>query len=125
MIVGFGAWLLLPSIGITLPLVWSLLFGALIAPTDPVAVIGILRASRAPADLEVIVSGESLFNDGVGITFFLLLLGAATRGTWPSAQTALLAFAHEAVGGLAFGLVLGACAFFVLRSVDEYGVKCS
>jgi len=123
LIVGFGTWLMLPWIGIRLPLAWSLLFGALIAPTDPVAVIGIMRASRAPADLEIIVSGESLFNDGVGITFFLLLLGAATQGTWPSAQTALLAFAHEALGGLVFGVALGACAFLVLRSVDEYAVE--
>ncbi|WP_042300036.1 cation:proton antiporter [Paraburkholderia kururiensis] len=123
LIVGFGTWLLLPSIGVRLPLVWSLLFGALIAPTDPVAVIGILRASRAPPELEVIVSGESLFNDGVGITFFLLLLGVVTQGAWPSAETALLTFAHEAAGGLAFGVLLGACAFFVLRPVDEYGVE--
>lgn len=123
LIVGFGTWLLLPSIGIRLPIVWSLLFGALIAPTDPVAVIGILRASRAPPELEIIVSGESLFNDGVGITFFLLLLGVVTQGAWPSAGRALLTLAHEAAGGLVFGVVLGACAFFVLRSVDEYGVE--
>lgn len=122
-IVGIGAWLLLPLIGIHLSLVWSLLFGALISPTDPVAVIGILRESGASPDLEVIVTGESLFNDGVGITLFTLLLAAMAHATLPSAAMAMLTFAREALGGLALGALLAACAFFVLRSVDRYEVE--
>lgn len=123
LIVGIGAWLLLPFIGIHLPLVWSLLFGALISPTDPVAVIGILRESGASPDLEVIVTGESLFNDGVGITLFTLLLAAIGQSTLPSAAMAMLTFAREALGGLALGALLAASAFFVLRSVDRYEVE--
>jgi len=123
LIVGIGAWLLLPFIGLSLPLAWSLLFGALISPTDPVAVIGILRESRASADLEVIVTGESLFNDGVGITLFTLLLAAIPQAALPSAATAMLTFAREALGGLALGALLATAAFFVLRSVDKYEVE--
>lgn len=123
LIVGFCAWLLLPLVGAPLPLLWCLLFGALISPTDPVAVIGILRGAHASADLEVIVVGESLFNDGIGITLFTLMLTAAVRATLPSLETAALTFLREAVGGFALGGLLGAFAFLVLRSVDQYEVE--
>ncbi len=67
LVIGFAMWLALPFIGITLPLIHCLLFGALISPTDPVAVIGILKSAGAPRNLETVICGESLFNDGVGV----------------------------------------------------------
>lgn len=72
--VGIGMWLVLPLIGLDLPLMYCLLFGALISPTDPIAVMGILKSANAPKELELVIAGESLFNDGVGVVIFSLLL---------------------------------------------------
>jgi len=73
--VGFGSWLVLPWAGLNLPLIYCLLFGALISPTDPIAVMGILKTAGAPKELELVIAGESLFNDGVGVVIFSLLVG--------------------------------------------------
>lgn len=75
LIVGFALWWFLPLVGIELSLIHCLVFGALISPTDPIAVMGILKSAKAPKNLELVISGESLFNDGVGVVLFSMLLG--------------------------------------------------
>lgn len=121
--VGYGTWLALPWVGLHLPLVYCLLFGALISPTDPVAVMGILKTAGAPKNLELVIAGESLFNDGVGVVLFALLLGMLTSGDAPTVKHGLELMLQEAGGGLLFGLVLGYVTFRLLRSVDNYEVE--
>ena len=121
--VGFAMWWVLPLIGAELPLIHCLLFGALISPTDPIAVMGILKTAGAPKELEVVMAGESLFNDGIGVVVFSLLLGVLASGTTPTAVDAAKLLAHEAGGGILFGLVLGYVTFRMLRSVDNYQVE--
>ena len=125
-LVGFGMWLLLPLLGLDLELIHCLLFGALISPTDPIAVIGILKTAGAPRSLETKIAGESLFNDGVGVVVFLALLGVAGLGTTHGEVTAgnvAILFVQEAFGGAAFGLAVGYVAYLMLRSVDDYQVE--
>jgi monovalent cation:H+ antiporter, CPA1 family len=121
--VGFGTWLILPWVGIEMPLLYCLLFGALISPTDPIAVMGILKTAGAPRNLELVIAGESLFNDGVGVVIFSLLLGALVSGTTPTVGDGLRLLAHEAGGGLVFGLVLGFITVALLKSIDQYQVE--
>jgi len=121
--VGGGLWLALPWVGLELPLLHCLLFGALISPTDPIAVMGILKTAGAPKNLELVIAGESLFNDGVGVVIFTLLAGVLASGATPTPAQALELFAHEALGGLLFGAVLGWATFQLLRSVDNYQVE--
>ncbi|MFD2111337.1 cation:proton antiporter [Thiorhodococcus fuscus] len=121
--VGFGIWLALSWVGLELPVVFCLLFGALISPTDPIAVMGILKTAGAPKQLELVIAGESLFNDGVGVVIFSLLLGMLASGTIPSVGEGLLMLLHEAGGGLLFGLALGYLTFRLLKSLDSYQVE--
>jgi CPA1 family monovalent cation:H+ antiporter len=121
--VGFGAWVALPWVGLDLPLIYCLLFGALISPTDPIAVMGILKTAGAPKNLELVIAGESLFNDGVGVVIFSLLLGMLVSGSSPTAAQGLTLLLREAGGGIVFGLVLGYITFRLLRSVDNYQVE--
>lgn len=123
LVVGYALWWLLPLLGIELPLLYCLLFGALISPTDPIAVMGILKSAGAPRNLELVIAGESLFNDGVGVVIFALLLGMLARGSAPDAGTALHLLLTEAGGGVLFGLALGFVTFHLLRSVDQYQVE--
>jgi CPA1 family monovalent cation:H+ antiporter len=123
LIVGLGLSWALPWAGIDLPLMYCLLFGALISPTDPIAVMGILKSAGAPKNLELVIAGESLFNDGVGVVIFALLLGMLASGTAPTAGSALALLAREAGGGILFGLVLGYVTYRLLKSVDEYQVE--
>jgi CPA1 family monovalent cation:H+ antiporter len=122
-LVGSALYVLLPLAGISLPYVWCLVFGALISPTDPIAVLGILKGAKVPKSLELKVSGESLFNDGVGVVIFLALLEIATREVHVSAGAIGALFAVEAVGGLLLGLGLGLIAYRMLKSVDNYQVE--
>jgi|RhiMethySRZTD1v2_1073278.scaffolds.fasta_scaffold89193_2 CPA1 family monovalent cation:H+ antiporter len=122
-IVGFGLWIALPFVGVAPPLSYCLLFGALISPTDPIAVIGILKSAGAPKDLEVVITGESLFNDGVGVVLFSLLLGVLATGTAPTFGEGAMVVLREAGGGLAFGVALGYVTFRLLKSVDNYQVE--
>ena len=121
--VGFGTWFALPWAGLSLPLLYCLLFGALISPTDPIAVMGILKTAGAPKNLELVIAGESLFNDGVGVVIFSLLLGALASGTTPTSGEGLHLLLREAGGGLLFGLVLGYVTFRLLKSIDSYQVE--
>lgn len=122
-IVGLGAWGALPWFGIELPLIYCLIFGALISPTDPIAVMGILKTAGVPKNLELVISGESLFNDGVGVVIFSLLIGVLTMGATPSLEQGVTLLLREAGGGLLYGLVLGYITFRFLRSVDNYQVE--
>ncbi len=121
--VGYGMWFALPLLGLHLPLIYCLLFGALISPTDPIAVMGILKSAHAPKELELVIAGESLFNDGVGVVIFSLLLGMLASGVAPTTNQALQLLVHEAGGGVLFGLLLGYVTFRLLRSVDNYQVE--
>jgi CPA1 family monovalent cation:H+ antiporter len=121
-LVGIGSYFVLGALGLDIALVHCLLFGALISPTDPIAVLGILKAARAPKSLEVTITGESLFNDGVGVVFFLAILGVAA-GDEVNAGTLARLFVQEAIGGIVFGLVIGYVGFRLLRSIDQYSVE--
>ncbi len=102
LLVGVLMWWVLPLVGMPLPFLYCLLFGALISPTDPIAVMGILKSAKAPKNLELVIAGESLFNDGVGVVIFALLLGVLASGTTPTVGAAFQLLLHEAGGGLVF-----------------------
>jgi len=122
--VGCGLYLLLPVFGLPLEFIYCLLFGSLISPTDPIAVLGILTKSGLPKALETDIVGESLFNDGVGVVLFATVLSVATAGADavdPGRVLALLL--REGVGGLALGAGLGYAAYRLLRNVDDYRVE--
>ena len=125
-LIGGGIWLAFDLVDLGLPLIYCLLFGALISPTDPVAVLGILKTAKVPASLEAKIAGESLFNDGVGVVVFVILLAMATSdGDGASMDVLAIAtlFLREAVGGAVLGLAAGAIAFWALRSIDEYNLE--
>jgi CPA1 family monovalent cation:H+ antiporter len=116
-----GYWLF-QWVGLPLPFLYCLLFGALISPTDPIAVMGVLRQAKMPKALEMKIVGESLFNDGVGVVIFLVVLNLLPKAS-VGALDVLALFAQEALGGAALGLVLGYVAFRMLCSVDNYQVE--
>jgi len=123
LLVGGGSYVMFWLLGFDVPLIYCLLFGALIAPTDPIAVLGILKSAGAPKSLETKITGESLFNDGVAVVTFLVLLEIATGGAQVTIGSTLALFLHEAVGGLMLGLIAGGIAFLMLRQVDNYQVE--
>ncbi len=110
-------------LGLQLSYAWCLLFGALISPTDPVSVLGILKDAKVPHSLETQITGESLFNDGIGIVAFIVLQEIAVGGHEASAGHIMRLFLEEAVGGALFGLVIGWVTYRLLKSVDNYRVE--
>lgn len=123
LIIAALTWYVLDKLGIAMPFVYCLLFGALISPTDPIAVMGILKTTNAPKTLATKIAGESLFNDGVAVVVFIVLLGIATGGQDLSAGHVALLFAEEVVGGVLFGLLIGWLTYSLLKSVDNYQVE--
>ena len=119
-LVGVGTYGLLQLAGVGLPLLPCLLFGALIAPTDPIAVLSILKTTDLDKNIETNLAGESLFNDGFGVVVFVTLLELATPGKTPSAGSAALLLLREAGGGLLAGLVLGYVGYRLIKTVDHF-----
>ncbi len=109
--------------GLHVPFLWCLVFGSLISPTDPVAVLGILKKVGVPKSLETKITGESLFNDGVGVVVYLVLVGVAVGSSEASAGSISLLFLEEVGGGLLLGAVLGYVAYRMLKSIDNYQVE--
>lgn len=122
-LVGTIVYLLLPILGIEMKYIHCLLFGALISPTDPVAVLGIMKKAGVSKSLETKITGESLFNDGIGVVLFLALLGIATGEKEFSAGQITHLFLFEAVGGMLFGAVLGLAGFQMLKVIDNYQIE--
>jgi CPA1 family monovalent cation:H+ antiporter len=122
-IVGILSWGVFTLLGLNIGFIYCLLFGALISPTDPIAVLGILKKAKTPKSLEVIIVGESLFNDGVGVVVFLVLLEMTGVGHDPGLAGVFLLFLQEAIGGGFLGFGAGLLAYWMLKQVDNYQVE--
>ncbi len=122
-LVGSLFWLAGLLFGVEMPFIYALLFGALISPTDPIAVMGLLKQAKAAKSLEIKIVGESLFNDGVGVVIFLTIFAIAVEGTQPTVPGVTMYLLLEAGGGTLLGLAMGYAAFLLLRSVDNYQVE--
>ncbi len=118
-VIGFCTYQVLNSVGLNVNILYCFLFGALISPTDPIAVMGILRKAGAPKNLRVTIVGESLFNDGTAIVAFTILLAIIISGSDPTIASVALLFAQEAVGGILFGAFIGLITVLLLRTIDE------
>lgn len=123
LLVGIALWKLLPMVDIPLSLGYCLVFGALISPTDAVAVSGALKSANAPKQLEAIISGESLFNDGVGVVLFSLAMSIVETGHQPGLREGFLLLLREGGGGIAMGLLLGHVLYRLLKDVQNYQVE--
>lgn len=120
-IVGGLMYYITRAVGHEIDFIYCLLFGALIAPTDPIAVLGILKDANAPKKLEVKIVGESLFNDGVGVVIFLVIFEVASKGIDSvGAEEVGLLFFEEVFGGIGLGLLAGWLGFKLMKSIDHY-----
>jgi len=123
--IGTAMYFILKVIGLSMSYMYCLIFGALISPTDPVAVLAVLKSVGAPKKLETKIAGESLFNDGVGVVVFIVLVSLAAEGGGHgvSVGEVLLLFVEEALGGVVFGVVIGYIAYRLLKKVDDHSVE--
>ncbi|MEO6346875.1 MAG: sodium:proton antiporter [Aquaticitalea sp.] len=123
-LVGTGMYYVLQLIGLQVEFIYCLLFGALISPTDPIAVLGILKKANAPKRLETKIVGESLFNDGVGVVVFLTIFSIASA---PGASLELMdiakLFGREVIGGIVLGLFMGYGTYKLLKAIDNYEIE--
>ena len=122
-VVALAAYASARLLGLPLGFAYCLVFGAIVAPTDPVAVIGILRRSGVAAGLRALIAGESLFNDGFAVVVFATLAGLAAGSVPLHAGELALFLIREALGGAALGLALGWVGYLALRSIDSYQVE--
>ncbi|HVY90483.1 MAG TPA: sodium:proton antiporter [Hyphomonadaceae bacterium] len=122
LVVGAGLYWIARLAGFTLDFTWCLVFGALISPTDPVAVLGAMKNSATPRGLQATVAGESLFNDGVGVVVFSIVLTAAMGNDLSPANAATM-FLVEALGGAALGLAVGYVGYLAMKAIDDYPVE--
>src|SRR5687768_5590852 len=123
LVAGGALWWIFGALGLPIPLIWCLVFGALISPTDPIAVLGILKSARAEKSLAAKMAGESLLNDGFGIVLFVLFLGIAMGGEEASFGSVSALFAREVFGGALFGLAIGYAAYRLFAGLDSYEVE--
>src|ERR1700752_1185124 len=119
----FGSimWAVFKMFNYPIDYIYCLLFGALVSPTDPIAVIGILKSSNMPKEIEATIKGESLFNDGVGVVFFVTISQVISLGLENlSALDVLFLFGREVIGGIVLGLALGYATYYFIRKIDHY-----
>lgn len=123
-LIGGSVYFVFMAIDLQVKFIYCLLFGALISPTDPIAVLGILKKAGAPKKLEIKIVGESLFNDGVGVVIFLTIFGLASgSGNGFSMNEVLELFVVEVFGGLLLGGLLGWLTYRLMRSIDDYNIE--
>ncbi|WP_031763483.1 cation:proton antiporter, partial [Pseudomonas aeruginosa] len=122
-VIGGLAYYTFPLFGWQVDFIYCLLFGALISPTDPIAVLGILKSAGAPKPLATTIVGESLFNDGTAVVVFAIILGILQLGEAPTVSATAILFVQEAIGGVVFGAVLGYGVFVMMRGIDQYQVE--
>ncbi|MEX0272893.1 MAG: cation:proton antiporter, partial [Flavobacteriaceae bacterium] len=123
-LIGAFLFYLLPLLGLEVDFIYCLLFGALISPTDPIAVLGILKKAGVPKKLETKIVGESLFNDGVGVVLFLTIFEVAFSGAETlDAVHILELFAREVLGGIALGFAMGWLAYYLMKKIDNYQIE--
>ena len=123
-LVGVLMYVLMPILGVEVDFIYCLLFGSLISPTDPIAVLGILKKAKAPKNLESKIVGESLFNDGVGVVVFLTIFSVVSSpGSGFEPMPILKLFVQEVLGGIVLGLVLGYGTYKLLKAIDDYEVE--
>lgn len=123
LMVGGGLYALSRLTGIDVPLIWCFVFGAIVSPTDPVAVMGVLKTARVPPTLQATIAGESLFNDGVGVVIFSILLASAVGGDAFSLFHAGELFLVEALGGALLGGLIGWIGYRAMKAIDDYSVE--
>lgn len=122
-IVSVVAYYVFNGLGIEISYMYCLVFGVLISPTDPIAVMGILKKIGAPKSIEVKITGESLFNDGIAVVLFIVVLQLAIGEQEATFSYISMLFVKEAIGGAVYGLIIGYTAFLLLRAVDDYHVE--
>lgn len=124
LLVGLLSWTLFILLNIEIPFIYCLLFGALISPTDPIAVLGILKKAGAPKKLKTLITGESLFNDGIGVVVFITILSVATGSSHSSDHFSVVKLlVVEAGGGILYGIGLGYLSYTLIKKIDNYHVE--
>ncbi len=116
---GGAMWFVFPLAGVSVPLIWCIVLGAILAPTDPVSVVAMLRRIGLPEAIQAVFAGESLFNDGIAVVISSVALGVATHGSAVSGTSIVVAFLLQAVGGGLVGLACGSVALQLMRWVDD------
>lgn len=122
-LVGTASYFVFLWTGLDVPYLWCLVFGSLISPTDPVAVLGILKKAGVPKSLETKITGESLFNDGVGVVVYLVLVGVAVGQEEATVRSVTQLFLVEVGGGLLLGAAVGYLAYWMLKTIDNYQIE--
>lgn len=121
--IGGALWGICQFIGIDLALIYCLIFGALISPTDPIAVLAIVKNLDAPQRISTQIEGESLFNDGFGLVLFITLFTVAFGTEVPTVESVATLFVHEAIGGILYGLVLGVVFHYLISSTNDHSME--